>query len=231
MHMLAEHTNPIDSHTRDAPVLRADGLAKAFGYRVVLKGVQLCLHAGEFVALLGANGSGKSTLLRIVATLLRPDAGQLQIGGVDALTQPGKASARVGAVLHATMHYPDLSGRELMQMHAQLHGVPDANNEIVRQLKAVDLTRRADDRLRTFSRGMLQRLSVARALLHAPTLLLLDEPYTGLDASSAERLNALLQQFCAQGGCALMSTHETGRGMVGVTRMLHLRAGNFTEAT
>lgn len=209
------------------PMLLAAGIKKGYGLRPVLRGAGLRVDGGEVVAVLGANGSGKSTLLRVFATLLRPEAGALSLCGIDALAQPAEARLRLGALLHSTMVYPDLTGRENLRFHAALRGLAGAEARVKAALDSVDLTRRADDPARTYSRGMAQRLSLARALLHGPALLLLDEPFTGLDQASVARLSAMLVEFARGGGAVVLSTHETGRGMDAVTRRVTLSGGTL----
>jgi heme exporter protein A len=206
-------------------MLDAAGIRKRYGLRPVLRGLNLRVGPGEIVAILGANGAGKSTLLRVLATLLRPEAGTLVIDGIDALARGGDARARIGVVLHHTMVYPELSGRENLRFHADLRGLNDSAARITAALEQVDLIRRADDLARAYSRGMAQRLSLARALLHEPVLLILDEPFTGLDQASATRLSALLADWARAGKAAVMTTHEVGRGMDAVTRALTLDGG------
>ena len=147
------------------------------------------------------------------------------IDGIDALARGGDARARIGVVLHHTMVYPDLTGRENLRFHAELRGLNDSAARITAALEQVDLIRRADDLARAYSRGMAQRLSLARALLHEPVLLILDEPFTGLDQASAARLSALLAEWARAGKAAVMTTHEVGRGMDSVTRALTLEGG------
>ena len=206
-------------------MLEAVGIRKRYGLRPVLRGLNLRVVPGEIVAILGANGAGKSTLLRVLATLLRPEAGALAIDGIDALTRGGETRARIGVVLHSTMVYPELSGRENLRFHAELRGLNDVAVRVDTALERVELARRADDLARTYSRGMAQRLSLARALLHDPILLILDEPFTGLDQASAARLTALLGDWARAGKSAVMTTHEVGRGMDSVTRSLTLEGG------
>lgn len=206
-------------------MLDAAGIRKRYGLRPVLRGLNLRVGPGEIVAILGANGAGKSTLLRVLATLLRPEAGTLVIDGIDALARGGDARARIGVVLHHTMVYPELSGRENLRFHADLRGLNDSAARITAALEQVDLIRRADDLARAYSRGMAQRLSLARALLHEPVLLILDEPFTGLDQASAARLSALLADWARAGKAGVMTTHEVGRGMESVTRALTLDGG------
>jgi heme exporter protein A len=208
-----------------AVTLDARNLTKFFGVRPVLRGVSLTVARGEFVAVLGANGAGKTTLLRMLATLSTPTSGALSIDGVDALKQPERARARIGVVSHQSLVYPDLTAFENLRFHADLHGVDAARIETA--LRRVNLWQRAHDPARTFSRGMIQRLTIARATLHAPALLLLDEPYTGLDQPSAATLSALLREAAGAGRAVVMTTHEFGRGLEGVTRAVAIREGRI----
>jgi heme exporter protein A len=202
--------------------VRASKLTKFYGLRPVLKGISLDIEQGEFLAVLGANGAGKTTFLRVLATLNRPSSGALVIGGIDALKHPDQARAQIGMVSHHSMVYPDLSAFENLRFHAVMHSV---ETRIEDALRRVDLWPRAHDAARTFSRGMTQRLAIARALIHDPPLLLLDEPFTGLDQPSAERLSQLLNDTAAQGRTVVMTTHEFGRGLRGLTRAVAIRDG------
>ncbi len=202
--------------------VQANKLTKFYGLRPVLRGVSLDVSRGDFLAVLGANGAGKTTFLRILATLNRPTSGTLTIGGVDVLRHPDQARALIGMVSHHSMIYPDLSAYENVRFHAVMHGAEAAVEDALRR---VDLWPRAHDPARTLSRGMTQRLAIARALVHDPPLLLLDEPFTGLDQTSAERLSDLLNDTAAQGCAVVMTTHEFGRGLRGVTRAVAIRDG------
>lgn len=212
-------------------LLKAADVAVNYGLRPVLRGLDVTMFVGDFIALLGPNGAGKTTLLRVLATLLRPARGTLKFGVIDALAQPERARKKIGVVSHASMLYGDLTAREYLLFHAHLHGQAGhiASRLVATWLTRVGLVRRADDRIRRFSRGMQQRLTLARALLHGPQLLLLDEPYTGLDAASADTLNSILVEFTSSGGALIMSTHEIERGMSGVNRVLTLVDGNLAE--
>jgi heme exporter protein A len=211
-------------------MLTATNLSKLYGMRPVLRHVSLEVTRGEFVAFLGPNGAGKTTLLRILATLVRPDAGQVSISGVDVMQHPQQARAQIGMVSHSPLVYPDLTAYENLTFYARMYGVGALNEQalVKRMLERVDLQRRAYEPVRTFSRGMLQRLAIARATLHEPALLLLDEPYTGLDQTSAAHLNDLLRELAITGRTVIMTTHEYGRGLNGVTRAILLKAGQVT---
>src|SRR4051794_33733278 len=172
------------------PAIELDGLERRYGERVALSGVSLTLARGATLAVLGANGAGKSTLLRVLATLLRPHGGTVRgLGGA----LPGgawKVRARIGSLGHEPLLYRDLSARENLTLHARLHRV--AEGRVAELLDAVGLARRAGDPLHTYSRGMVQRCAVARAVLHDPELLLLDEPRANLDPEAARIVEPLL---------------------------------------
>jgi heme exporter protein A len=213
-------------------LLVADRLTKFYGLRPILRGINLQVSRGEFVAILGANGAGKTTLLRMLATLSKPTTGGLSLDGIDALKQPEAARARIGVVSHHSLVYPDLSAYENLAFHANMHGLTftashTQSDVIEAALRRVNLWARAHDHARTFSRGMIQRLTIARAILHDPPLLLLDEPYTGLDQPSAANLSALLRDAAGQGRAIVMTTHEFGRGLDGVTRALAIKGGKI----
>jgi heme exporter protein A len=212
-------------------MLVATDLSKFYGMRPVLRKLSLTVSQGEFVAILGSNGAGKTTLLRVLATLVRPDEGKLIIGGQDALMHPQQARAQIGMVSHQPLVYPDLTAYENLIFYARMYGV-GRNHEkeiVTRVLGRIDLQRRAHEPVRIFSRGMLQRLAIGRAILHDPALLLLDEPYTGLDQASANRLNTLLRELAVTGRAVIMTTHEYNRGLEGITRAVYLKAGQVTR--
>jgi heme exporter protein A len=225
-------------------LLKATNLGKLYGMRPVLKGVSLAVERGEFVAILGANGAGKTTLLRILATLARPSVGELTIGGIDALKHADRARTHIGLVSHQSLIYPDLTARENLAFYGRMYGIADfgfsisdsstgqsaiqnPKSKIENALRRVNLWNRKDDFARTFSRGMIQRLTIARAILHDPPLLLLDEPFTGLDQSSAANLSALLRETALANRAVIMTTHELTRGLQGVTRALVIKAGRI----
>ncbi len=225
-------------------LLTATNIGKLYGMRPVLKGVSLSVARGEFVAVLGTNGAGKTTLLRILATLTRPSAGSLRIAGVDALAHADRARALIGMVSHQSLIYPDLTAHENLTFFGRMYGISDLGfaasdsvigatslqnpkSRIEDALRRVNLWQRRDDFARTFSRGMIQRLTIARAILHDPPLLLLDEPFTGLDQTSAANLSALLRETAMRDRAVIMTTHELSRGLDGVTRALIIKAGKI----
>lgn len=195
------------------PLIHVDNLHKRYATKPILKGVNLAVGEGEVVALLGANGAGKSTLLRIIAGLLRADRGEIVLGGVP-MTKAGAELRRyIGLVSHAPLLYDHLSGLENLTFFANLYDLQESKARVEAILQAVDLWRRRHDLVRTYSRGMQQRLAIARAILHDPPVLLLDEPDTGLDQQSALMLQTLLQQLSDKRRAILFSTHNLERAL------------------
>jgi heme exporter protein A len=202
-------------------VLELDGLSRHFGERAVLRDVSLTLSAGQTLAVLGRNGAGKSTLLRILATLLRPHAGRVKLFGEELPRQGWKVRGRLGLLGHEPLLYRDLSGRENLVYQARLHRV--AMPRIDEVLTAVGMRERAEDPVRALSRGMVQRLAVARAVLHRPQLLLLDEPRSNLDPAAAELVEPLIG-----GGAGLtrvLTSHDPQAALAEADLVLALSAG------
>ena len=197
---------------------------RRFGERRAVDRVDVDLAAGECLAVLGPNGAGKSTLLRMVATLLRPDAGELTVCGARLPDEAGDARRRIGYLGHDPLVYQDLTARQNLELYADLYGLADPRDRVDAALDRVGLLARSFDTVRTFSRGMAQRLGLARALLHEPPLLLLDEPYAGLDAAGAHLLDGVLAEL-GPDRAAMMVTHEVERGVRLADRVLVLRAG------
>jgi heme exporter protein A len=197
---------------------------KRFGERRAVDRVDVSVDEGECLAVLGPNGAGKSTLLRMLATLLRPDAGELSVCGLRLPDQAGRARALIGYLGHDPMVYLDLTARQNLELYADLYGVPDPRLRVDDALDRVGLLARSFDLVRTFSRGMAQRLGLARVLLHDPRLLLLDEPYAGLDAAGSHLLDAVLADATRARGVVIV-THEVERGVALAGRLLVLRAG------
>lgn len=201
------------------------GITKRFGPTAVLDGVTLDVAAGECVAVLGANGAGKSTLLRIVATVLRPTAGTLTLWGEDAVRAPERARGRLGFVAHGAHVWDDLTALENLRVWRTLANRPAGRDALMDVLAIVELDAVAHERVRTFSAGMKRRLSLARWLDGRVDLLLLDEPFAGLDQRGKKWLAEFLLAFKARGGTALMATHDFGRSLDVADRLAILADG------
>ncbi|HEY1594358.1 MAG TPA: ABC transporter ATP-binding protein [Thermoleophilaceae bacterium] len=204
-----------------APVVEVEGLERRYGERAALTGVSFKLGEGQTLGLFGPNGAGKSTLLRVLATLLRPHEGTVRVLDATLPDEAWKARGRVGYVGHEPLLYRELSGRENLVFHARLHRVPEPRVDEL--IEAVGMQRRAHDPVRELSRGMVQRLSAARALLHDPPLLLLDEPYSGLDPAARELLDPLIGK--PSGRTRVLVSHDIESGAAESDIALGLRAG------
>jgi heme exporter protein A len=198
-----------------------DGLVRRYGDRAALDGVSLTLERGATLAVFGANGAGKTTLLRILATLLRPHDGQARVLGGELPREGWRVRGRVGLLAHEPLLYRELSTRENLAFHARLHGVPEARIEAL--VEAVGLRGRADEPLRTLSRGMAQRAAICRAVLHEPELLLLDEPYANLDPAAVARVGPLIGR--ASGATRVVISHDVASGLAEADVVLGLRGG------
>jgi heme ABC exporter ATP-binding subunit CcmA len=217
------------SPTTGVPLLRVRGLVKGYGGPPVLRGVDLDLARGESLVLLGPNGAGKSTLLRLLAGLHKPQQGEVFLDGVPFHTDDAAQRRRLGFVSHDLLLYAGLSARENLRFTASLFGLTAAESRIGEVLAAVGLDWVGDRPLRAYSRGMAQRLTTARALLHRPALLLLDEPMTGLDPAGIRGLEEILASFRAAGGAILMTTHDLAHVAGTGTRAAFLRRGRVEE--
>jgi heme exporter protein A len=201
--------------------IELDGLVRRYGERPALDGLTLTLPAGATLVVFGPNGAGKSTLLRVLATLLRPHAGAVRVLGHELPKEGWAVRGQVGLLGHDPLLYRDLTAGENLQFHARLHGVRPGRAEEL--LDAVGLTRRAGDKVHTLSRGMIQRLAVARAVLHDPPVLLLDEPRANLDPAAAELLEPLIG--AASGRTRVITSHDPAGGLAEADVALGLRAG------
>ena len=206
-------------------MIETRGLRKAFGLRPVLRGVDLDVAAGECVALLGPNGAGKTTLMRILATLSKPSAGLVRVAGLPLPEAAAQVRRRLGVVSHHTLLYSDLSADENLRFYAQMYDLEQPAARIGAVLEQVGLSRRRRDLVRTFSRGMQQRLAIARALLPDPAVMLFDEPYTGLDPEAAQMLDEVVRGVARAGRTILLSTHDLPRSLALADRVVILAKG------
>ena len=209
------------------PAIAGTGIRKDYGDRAVLRGVDLTVGWGEIAVLFGANGAGKTTLLRILAGLTRADAGTTHIAGRPMHRRGNRARRLVGFAGHQTMLYNDLTCRENLAFYARLYGIRDAGGRIDEVLEQATLSDRANRRVRTLSHGMQKRLAMARAILHRPAVLLLDEPESGLDAESVATLGDLLRDWATSGRAALLTTHSAEVGLAWADRSLTLAGGRI----
>jgi len=212
------------------PPVRAEGLVRSFAGVPVLSGVDLTVRAGDVVAVVGRNGAGKTTLLRVLALLLRPSGGRLAIFGNDPVSAPPALRRRIGYVGHETLCYADLTAAENLAFYARLFAVPDAPARIAELLAWAGLDAASSRPVRVYSRGMSQRLALARALLHGPDLLVLDEPFTGLDAEAAGALGERLAALRTAGHAIVLATHDLERAAAVVTRVAVLHRGRIVWA-
>jgi heme exporter protein A len=206
-------------------IIETHALVKLYGLQPALRKLDLSIERGEFVALLGPNGSGKSTLLRLLAGLSKPSSGTITVGGWQLPNEAAAVRAQIGMVSHKPLLYENLTARENLLFFCRLYNLDDHEGRIARGLERVGLTRRATDLVRTYSRGMLQRLSIARALLHEPHVLLMDEPYTGLDVDAAAILDGLMRGAHAEGHTIVMTTHELDHAATLAQRAIILTRG------
>ena len=205
-------SGPSDNHAT-TPVVETRALVRRFGRRRAVAGVDLCINAGECLALFGPNGAGKTTLLRLLAGLLRPTSGEVRLLGAPLRGDATLARGSVGMISHQSMLYDVLTVAENVAFAAQLHGVVDVKAATAAALTRLGLEGRELTPVRALSRGWQQRVSIARAIVHGPALVLLDEPYTGLDVSGARALTALLRSLRDDGAALALVTHSVEEGL------------------
>ncbi|MBP6179862.1 MAG: heme ABC exporter ATP-binding protein CcmA [Anaerolineales bacterium] len=206
-------------------------LVKRFGLKIILRGLDFSVEPGEFVALLGPNGAGKTTFLRILATLSRPSMGQVSVAGYSLPDQSAQVRARLGVVSHLPLLYPDLTAEENLLFYGRMYGIASLEARTTEVLKMVGLENRRRDLVRTFSRGMQQRLAIGRAVIHDPEVMLFDEPYTGLDQDASEMLDDVLRSVAAMGRTVVMTSHDLARAEDLATRFDILSRGVIAAST
>ena len=202
-------------------------LRKSFGPVQALAGLSFAMAEGELAALLGANGAGKSTLLRLISGLSRPSSGSAEVAGFDVRRQPQEVRRRIGVVSHQTFLYEDLSAEENLHFYGRMYSVAGLQERSDELLAMMELWPRRTDLVRTFSRGMQQRLALARAMLHQPTVLLLDEPFTGLDLHAIDLLTRFIEEASAGRVTVLMTLHDPDYALAHSRRLFVLHQGRL----
>ena len=219
-----------DEHDRQdgAPPLEieVEGLRKTFGRREVLKGLSFGVPRGGFLSIFGPNGAGKTTTLRVLATLLTPSGGTVKVAGHDVREDPMPVRRAIGFISHNAMLYPDLTAQENLRFYADMYGVEDREARITELLERLELSARRYDVVRTYSKGMRQRLAIARAILHRPRVLLLDEPHSGLDPRAVDILDGLLTEIRAE-HTFVMVTHNIAKGLEWGTDLMIIEGGRI----
>lgn len=211
----------------ESPAVRAVGVGKEIDGRAIVSGLDFTVNQGEFIALLGANGAGKSTLLKMLAMLLAPSTGELRILGERCTPEAVHLRSRIGLIGHGAMLYRDLSPMENLVFFGRLYRVNEPARRARELLDWLGLSQRRDDPVKTFSRGMMQRAAIARALMHEPEVLLADEPFAGLDAPSASSLQQMLRDLHEQGRTIILANHDIHQSLELARRVLVLRGGRL----
>ena len=217
--------------TFDFNELTVSRVSRHYGRRRALDCVSMTLRSGELVGLLGPNGAGKSTLLGLIATLIRPSSGSVAYGGRPASETSAALRSKLGFLSHDLQLYTELTARENLEFFAELYGLEDPRECAARALQLAGLESRGDDLVQGFSRGMCQRLALERVLLHEPRLILLDEPFTGLDEAAGRTLVERLRALKADGRMVLLATHDLEAVEGLLDRIVILRKGRLVELT
>jgi heme exporter protein A len=219
-----------DEHDRQdgaAPLeIEVEGLRKTFGRREVLKGLSFGVPRGGFLSIFGPNGAGKTTTLRVLATLLTASGGSVKVAGHDVREDPMPVRKAIGFISHNAMLYPDLTAQENLRFYADMYGVEDREARITELLERLELSARRYDVVRTYSKGMRQRLAIARAVLHHPRVLLLDEPHSGLDPRAVDILDGLLTEIRDE-HTFVMVTHNIAKGLEWGTDLMIIEGGRI----
>jgi heme exporter protein A len=227
-------SNPVPAalqpaHALTASALEVRGLTRRFGPVHALRGIDFALARGDALVVFGPNGAGKTTLLRVIAGLVRPGAGEIRLYGEPMVRGAGEHRRRVGFISHYSFLYDGLTARENLTFYARLYGLAPPRERADAALETVGLRERASSPVATFSRGMVQRLAIARALLPDPDVVLLDEPFTGLDQQAAAALRVQLQRLHAEGRTVVLVTHDLDEGLELSTHVAIQVAGRFVE--
>jgi heme exporter protein A len=219
---------PPSTSGTDLPIVEVADLARAFGSRKAVAGVTFSLAPGDCLAVFGPNGAGKTTLLRLLAGLLKPSSGSARLTGIP-LPGGTLARSRVGLISHHTMLYEALSARENVSFAARLYGIRDPGMRADDSLRRMSMLERGDAPVRLLSRGMQQRVSIARAMVHSPQVVLADEPYSGLDESGARALTTMLRELRSSGTAIIIVTHNLAEGLSLATHAAVMHRGRFVR--
>lgn len=225
-----DHASRITNYHLPFTMISVTKLTKRFGLKTILRNLDFQVARGEFVALLGPNGAGKTTFLRILSSLSKPSYGTVKVAGHSLPNESAKVRAKLGVVSHLPLLYPDLTAEENLQFYARMYGLTHYASRITDVLQLIGLEPRRKDLVRTFSRGMQQRLSIGRAILHQPEIILFDEPYTGLDQDASSMLDDLLRSIASHGRTVVMTSHDLIRAESLATRFDVLSRGMITAS-
>jgi heme exporter protein A len=226
--MQAPAVQAVEPREAAAPAIEVRKLVKSFGHQTALRGVDLNVAEGEFLTLFGPNGAGKTTLIRCVSSLTRPSAGMVRLRGQDLGKAATSLRRHIGLISHNPLLYGDLTAEENLRFFARMYDLADPETRIDGALEQVGLFARRRDPVRNYSRGMVQRLAIARAILHDPSIMLLDEPYTGLDLQAADMLRSILQDLAASHRTVILTTHNLEQGLEMCDRAAILHRGKIT---
>lgn len=208
-------------------ILQINGLTKKFGMKRALNLVDLSVFEGDFITLFGPNGAGKTTFLKTISTIVKPTSGKIFFKGERVTEESIYLREQIGLVSHNSLLYEDLTARENLYFFSRIYGIVDKDKRIDELLKKVGLYHRQHDLVRTFSRGMIQRLSIARAVIHDPPILLLDEPYTGLDIQAIQILDELMEELKSTHRTFIMTSHDINKGFEHANRVAILSEGRL----
>ena len=213
--------------TFQAQIIEIQGLTKAFGHHLALRGIDLKIRQGEKVAIFGPNGAGKTTLIKVLATIMNISSGKVLIAGLNSKDNTEEIQRQIGVITHQTFLYGNLTAKENLEFYGRMYDVPRRKERINEVVDMVGMTPRLHDRVNTLSRGMQQRIAIARALLHRPTILLLDEPETGLDPQATSILWEMLSVEGEDKRTIVLTTHSLERGLELCDRLLILNQGKI----
>jgi heme ABC exporter ATP-binding subunit CcmA len=213
----------------DGYAIEVKRLIKGYGEHYALRGIDLNVKWGDFLAVFGPNGAGKTTLINVLATLVKPSSGDVRVSGFELREDSVMIRRQIGVVTHQTLLYDDLSAYENLRFYGKMYDVPSLTDRVRQLLAQVGLESRARDRVRTLSRGMQQRLAIARALIHDPPILLLDEPGTGLDQRASAMLESILSSTNNRQRAVVMTTHSLEQGLALSNRVAILKEGKIAQ--